>query len=105
MGLNLYPYIRLGPRGRCESVDLKANATGKDGIWLTKPPGAESADWGRLPESAGKAPHLSGARGVRRWFREFGFRFRNCRQSLSQFFEGHSTFSEQKTDKYERPFH
>jgi hypothetical protein len=31
-----------------------------------KPPDAESAFWGRDPESAGKAPHLSGARGVGR---------------------------------------
>jgi hypothetical protein len=38
--------------------------TGKGGMWQKKPPDAESASWGRFPESAGKAPHLSGARGV-----------------------------------------
>ena len=27
-GRNLYPYIRLGPRGRCESVDLTVYVTG-----------------------------------------------------------------------------
>jgi len=37
--------------------------TGKGENWRTKPPDAESAVWGRFPESAGKAPHLSGARG------------------------------------------
>jgi hypothetical protein len=34
------------------------------GTWRTKPPDAESAVGARIPESAGKAPHLSGARGV-----------------------------------------
>jgi len=29
--------------------------TGKGGIWRTKPPDAESASWGRDPESAGAA--------------------------------------------------
>ena len=41
-----------------------AGVTGKGGSWRTKPPDAESASWGRFPASAGKAPHLSGARGV-----------------------------------------
>src|SRR5512136_1485929 len=41
-----------------------AGVTGKRGIWRTKPPDAESAVGGRIPESAGKAPHLSAARGV-----------------------------------------
>jgi hypothetical protein len=43
MGLNLYPYIQLGPRGKGESVDRTAGVTGKGGIWRTKPPDAESA--------------------------------------------------------------
>jgi len=43
---------------------LTAGVTGKRGNWRTKPPDAESAVWGRFPESAGKRPHLSGARGV-----------------------------------------
>jgi hypothetical protein len=34
---------------------------GKGGIWREKPPDAESASWGRFPESAGIRPHLSGA--------------------------------------------
>jgi hypothetical protein len=34
------------------------------GAWRKKPPDAKSAFWSRYPESAGKAPHLSGARGV-----------------------------------------
>jgi hypothetical protein len=34
-------------------------------MWREKPPDAESAVGGRDPESAGKRPHLSGARGVR----------------------------------------
>jgi hypothetical protein len=33
-------------------------------MWRTKPPDAEFAVGARIPESAGKAPHLSGARGV-----------------------------------------
>ena len=41
-----------------------AGVTGKGGIWREKPPDAESAVWGRYPESAGECPHLSGARGV-----------------------------------------
>ena len=41
-----------------------AGVTGKGGIWRTKPPDAESASWSRFSASAGKAPHLSGARGV-----------------------------------------
>jgi hypothetical protein len=41
--------------------------TGKRGIWREKPPDAESAVWGRFLASAGKCPHLSGARGVGRW--------------------------------------
>jgi hypothetical protein len=41
-----------------------AGVTGKRGVWREKPPDAESAVWGRFLESAGKAPHLSGARGV-----------------------------------------
>jgi len=41
-----------------------AGVTGKRGIWRAKPPDAESAAWGRLPESVGECPHLSGARGV-----------------------------------------
>jgi len=43
---------------------LTAGVTVKGGIWRTKPPDAESAVWGRFLESAGKTPHLSGARGV-----------------------------------------
>jgi len=43
---------------------LTAGVTGKGGIWRTKPPDAESAVWGRFPESVGESPHLSGARGV-----------------------------------------
>jgi len=35
-------------------------------MWREKPPGAESAVWGRFPESAAGRPHLSGARGVGR---------------------------------------
>ena len=42
-----------------------AGVTGKGGNWREKPPDAESAVWGRFPESAGSRPHLSGARGVR----------------------------------------
>jgi hypothetical protein len=38
---------------------LTAGVTGKGGVWQKKPPDAESAVWGRFPESAGKAPHLS----------------------------------------------
>jgi len=41
-----------------------AGVTGKGGNWRTKPPDAESAVWGRDPESVGERPHLSGARGV-----------------------------------------
>jgi len=41
-----------------------AGVTGKGGIWRKKPPDAESAVWGRFPESVGECPHLSGARGV-----------------------------------------
>ena len=44
---------------------LTAGVTGKRGMWRTKPPDAESAFWGRFPESAANSPHLSGARGVR----------------------------------------
>ena len=40
-----------------------ADVTGKRGSWISSPD-AKSAVWGRFPESAGKAPHLSGARGV-----------------------------------------
>jgi hypothetical protein len=40
---------------------LTAGVTGKGGTWQKKPPGAESASLGRFPESAGKAPHKSGA--------------------------------------------
>jgi hypothetical protein len=43
---------------------LTAGVTGKGGMWRTKPPDAESASWGRFPESAAERPHLSGARGV-----------------------------------------
>jgi len=35
-------------------------------MWRIKPPDAESAFWGRDPESAAERPHLSGARGVGR---------------------------------------
>jgi len=42
-----------------------AGVTGKGGSWREKPPDAESASWGRFPESAANGPHLSGARGVR----------------------------------------
>jgi hypothetical protein len=41
-----------------------AGVTGKGGNWWKKPPDAESASWGRLPESAAERPHLSGARDV-----------------------------------------
>ena len=47
---------------------LTAGVTGKGGTWRTKPPDAESAFWGRFPESVGDSPHLSGARGVGRGF-------------------------------------
>jgi len=51
---------------------LTAGVTGKGGTWRKKPPDAESASWGRFPESAGNAPHLSGARGVgQRWLKVF----------------------------------
>jgi hypothetical protein len=43
-----------------------AGVTGKCGNWRTEPPDAESAVWGRSPESVGESPHLSGARGVGR---------------------------------------
>jgi hypothetical protein len=43
---------------------LTAGVTGKGGNWRTKLPDAESAVWGRYPESVGECPHLSGARGV-----------------------------------------
>ena len=42
-GLNLYPYIRLGPRGRGEGVDLAPSVTGKGGIRQKKLPDIESA--------------------------------------------------------------
>jgi len=45
---------------------LTAGVTGKGGMWRKKPPDAESAVWGRFPESVGDSPHLSGARGVGR---------------------------------------
>ena len=55
-------------RGRIEYCEISkrptAGFTGKSGIWRTKPPDAESAAWGRFPESAAERPHLSGARGV-----------------------------------------
>jgi hypothetical protein len=40
-----------------------AGFTGKGGIWQKKTPDAESAVWGRNPESAAKRPFLSGACG------------------------------------------
>ena len=60
-----------------------AGVTGKRGTWREKPPDAESAPaphalcggWGLIPESVGKGPHLSGARGVR-------FRFRHPKAIL-----------------------
>ena len=56
-----------------------AGVTGKGGIWRRKPPDAESAVWGRFPESAGERPHLSGARGVGRVFaRGFEFELDYC---------------------------
>lgn len=42
-GRNLYPYIRLGPRGRGEGVDLAPSVTGKGGIRQKKLPDIESA--------------------------------------------------------------
>ena len=53
-GLNLWPYIQLGPRDGCESVDQTAGVTGKGGSWQKKPPDAGFTVWGRFPESAGK---------------------------------------------------
>jgi hypothetical protein len=54
-----------------------AGVTGKRGIWRKKPPDAESAAWGRSPESVGECPHLSGARGVGRVLQDdFGFMYR-----------------------------
>lgn len=41
-GRNLYPYIRLGPRGRGEGVDLAPGVTGKGGIRQKKLPDIES---------------------------------------------------------------
>lgn len=38
-GLHLNPYIRLGPRCGCESVDLTASVTGGRGIWQEKAEG------------------------------------------------------------------
>jgi len=51
-----------------------AGVTGKGGIWRRKPPDAESASWGRFPESVGECPHLSGARGVGQILQD-GFEF------------------------------
>jgi len=42
-GRNLYPYIRLGPQGRGEGVDLTPSVTGKGGIRQKKLPDIESA--------------------------------------------------------------
>ena len=47
-----------------EALSSTAGVTGKRGMWRKKPPDAESAVWGRFPESAANGPHLSGARGV-----------------------------------------
>jgi len=41
--LNLCPYMRHGPRGGCDIVDLMAGICGKGGTRRTKPPDAESA--------------------------------------------------------------
>jgi hypothetical protein len=57
----------------CAKNRPTAGVTGKGGIWQTKPPDAESASWGRYPESVGECPHLSGARGVR--LRFYGLTF------------------------------
>ena len=43
-------------------------------MWREKPPDAESAIGAAFPESAGKAPHLSGARGVGQILQD-GFEF------------------------------
>ncbi len=47
-----------------QPLTLQVIGTGKGGMWREKLPDAESASWGRFPESVGESPHLSGARGV-----------------------------------------
>jgi hypothetical protein len=49
-GLNLYPFIRLGPYGIGESVNLAAGVTSINKTWRTMLSGDENADWDRFPE-------------------------------------------------------
>jgi hypothetical protein len=50
-GLNLYPFIRLGPYGIGESVNLTAGVTSINKTWRKMLSGDETADWDRFPES------------------------------------------------------
>jgi len=64
--------------GGCQPVCLTAGVTGMGGTWREKSPDAESAAGARIPESVGKAPHLSGARGVRRFLLRKTRRLKKC---------------------------
>jgi hypothetical protein len=69
-----------------QALPARAGCGGK------KPPDAESAVWGRDPESVGDSPHLSGARGVGRVFAIL-----NVVKDV--FFADHITFSLNEKDK------
>jgi hypothetical protein len=58
--------------------------SGKGGVLQTKPPDAESAVGSRFPESAGKASHLSGARGIGRRFIHKLVHIANCRSFTTE---------------------
>jgi hypothetical protein len=65
-GLHLNPYIRLGPRCGCESVDLTASVIGGRGIWQEKAEGRKRSK--RLTLRArGNAPARARARRVGRF--------------------------------------